>query len=91
MFWNAGGFGYVIVLITLGLKKCGWYVAVSTKKFIEVRKSKIILFSFKTDLVHFFCEEVNFLTATARTCRRCGQFDIGVTFFSFSFAFLDYI
>ena len=26
MFWNAGGFGYVIVLITLGLKKLIWLV-----------------------------------------------------------------
>ena len=41
MFWNAGDFGYVIVLITLGLKiKSGWYVTVSTIKAIKVGKSK---------------------------------------------------
>ena len=57
MFWNAGGFGYVIVLITLGLKiKYGRYVTVSTKKVIEVGKSnkEKHIFSFKADLVHFF-------------------------------------
>ena len=70
----------MIVLITLGLKiKYDWYVTVSTKQVIEVGKSKKHTFSFKADFVHFFCEKGNFLTASARSCRCCGQFDIGVT------------
>ena len=57
MFWNAGGYGYVIVLIKFGL---GWYVTVSTKKVIKVRKSKKPFFSFKAGFVHFFVKKVNF-------------------------------
>ena len=50
MFWNAGDFGYVIVLITLGLKKIkyGWYMTVSTKNVIEVGKSKTTYFFIQT-------------------------------------------
>ena len=63
----------------LGLtNKYGWYVTVSTKKVIEVGRSKKNTFSFKADFFHFFCEKVNLLTAPVRRCRRCGQFDIGV-------------
>ena len=39
---------------------------VSTKKVIEV------------GFCPLFSEKVNFMTAPARSCRRCGQFDIGV-------------
>ena len=54
MFWNAGGFGYVRVLITFAIKiKHGLYVTASTKKVIEVGKSKKHTFSFKVDFVHF--------------------------------------
>ena len=54
MFWNDGGFGYVIVLITLGLKiKFSRYVTVSTKKGIGVGKSKKHTFSVEADFVHF--------------------------------------
>ena len=54
MFWNAGDFGYVIVLITLDLKvKYGWHVTVSTKKVIKVGKSKKHTFSFKADFSTF--------------------------------------
>ena len=35
-------------------------------------------FSIKADSVHFFFEKINFLTAPAGSCCRCGQFDIGV-------------
>ena len=61
MFWNAGGFGYVILLIKLGLKnKYGLYVTVSTKKVIEVGKSKKHTFSFKADFVHFLVRRLIF-------------------------------
>ena len=53
-------------------------MTVSTKKVIEVKKAKNILFHSKL-ILSTFCEKVNFLTASARSCRRCGQFDIGVT------------
>ena len=55
MFWNAGGLGYVIVVITLGLKiKYGWYMTMSTKNVIEVGKSKKnILFHSKLILSTF--------------------------------------
>ena len=81
MFWNVRGFGYVIVLITLGLKiKYGWYVTLSTKKVIEVgKKAKKHTFSFKANFVHFLVKKVKFLTVPARSCRCYGQFDIGVT------------
>ena len=35
--------------------------------------------SFKAVFTNFFCEKVNLLTVPVRGCRRCGQFDIGVT------------
>ena len=55
------GFGYVIVLITLGLKiKYGWYVTVSTIKVIEVGKPKKHTFSLKADFVHFFVKRLIF-------------------------------
>ena len=61
MFWNAGGFGYVIVLVKLGLKiKYSLYVTVSTKKVIEVGKSKKHIFLFKADFFHFFVKRLIF-------------------------------
>ena len=55
MFWNAGGFGCVTVLVKLGIKiKYGLNVTRSNKKGIEVEKSKKHTFSFKALFVNFF-------------------------------------
>ena len=54
MFWNAGGFGYVKVLIKLGPKiKYGWYVTMSTKKLLKWEKTKNIIFHSKLILSTF--------------------------------------
>ena len=53
-------------------------MTVSNNKVIEVGKSKKHTFSSKDDFVHLLWK-VNFLTAPEQSCRRCGQFDIGVT------------
>ena len=80
MFWNAGGFGYVIVLITLGLKNWIWLVCDREypKSFWSWKKLKTYFF-IQSWFCPFFCEKVNFLTAPAQSCRRCSQFDIGCT------------
>ena len=68
----------MIVLIKLGLKnKYGWYVTLSTKKVVEVGKSKKTYFFIQSLFCPLFCEKVNILTAPARSCRCCGHFDIG--------------
>ena len=56
MFWTADGFGYVLVLITLGLKiKYDWFVSVrNKKKLLKWEKAKNNFFSFKADFAHFF-------------------------------------
>ena len=52
---NAGGFGYAIMLITLGLTiKYGWYVTVSNKRVIEMGKSQKHNFYSKLILFNFF-------------------------------------
>ena len=80
MFWIFGDFSYVIVLRTLGLtNKYGLYVTVSTKTVIEVGKSKKHTFFIQSLFGPLFSKKVNFLIAPAQCCRRCGQFDIGVT------------
>jgi hypothetical protein len=61
------GFGYVIVLITFGLKfKYGWYMTVSTEKVIEVAKSKKHTFSFKADFFHFLVRRFFFDSTRAQ-------------------------
>ena len=61
MFWNAGGFGYVIVLITLGLENLIWLVCDREyqKSYWSMKKQKTY-FSFKADSVHFFGKRLNF-------------------------------
>ena len=48
------------------------------KKLLKWEKAKNILFHSKL-IFSTFCEKVNFLTAPERSCRCCGQFDIGIT------------
>ena len=73
----------MIVLIKSGLKnKNGWYVTVSNKKVIEVgKRKKKTYFFIQSWFGPLLCEKVNFLTAPAWSCRCCGQFDIGVSFY----------
>ena len=49
------------------------------KRLLKWKKAKNILFYSKL-ILSTFCEKVNFLTARARSCCRCGQFDIGIIF-----------
>ena len=48
------------------------------KSYWSGKKQKTY-FSIQNWFCPLFCEKVNFLTAPARSCCRCGQLDIGVT------------
>ena len=81
MFWNAGGFGYAIVLISLGPKKLVWLVCDHEYQtsYWSGKEQKTYFF-IQSWFCPLFGEKVNFLTAPARSCCCCGQFDIGVSF-----------
>ena len=59
--------------------KYGLNVTRSNKKGIEVEESKKHTFFIQSSFCPLFCEKINFLTAPERSCRRCGQCDMGVT------------
>ena len=61
MFWNAGGCGYVIVLMKSGRTNLyGWYVTVSSKRVIEVGKTPKTNFFIWSSFCPLFCEKVIF-------------------------------
>ena len=68
MFKNAGGFGYVLVLvykIQVYKIKYGRYVTVSNKKLVKVENPKNILFHSKPILSTFFVKRLNFDSTSA--------------------------